>query len=62
MNHELETTKNFAPTMAEEIRKKVFLNPPMGNMPITKENGWETIGSLDWFHQSPNGWFSVVHT
>ena len=37
--------KNFAPILAQEIKKQ-FLNPPMGNMPFTKENGQETIGAL----------------
>ena len=34
----------FAPTLAQEI-KNGFLNPPIGNMPITEENGRITIGA-----------------
>ena len=35
----------FAPTLAQEIKKKRFLNPPMYDMPITEENGRVTIGA-----------------
>ena len=36
--------KIFAPTLAQEIKNQ-FLNPPMGNTPITEENGPVTIGA-----------------
>ena len=39
---------NFAPTVAQEIKKKKFFNPPMGDIPITRENGRETIGALQY--------------
>ena len=41
-----QAAKNFAPTLAQEIKKKTFLNPPGGNMPFKKENDGETIGAL----------------
>ena len=44
MDYQLAVTKTFAPTLAQEI-KKWFLNPPMGDMPITEENGQDTIGT-----------------
>ena len=44
MYYQLEATKIFAPTLAQEI-KSGFLNPPMGDMPITEENGRLTIGA-----------------
>ena len=45
MDYQLAATKKiFAPTLAQEI-KNGFLNPPMGDMPITEENGRVTIGT-----------------
>ena len=38
------SSKIFAPTLAQEI-KKGFLNPPIRDMPITEENGRGTIGA-----------------
>ena len=32
-------------TLAKEIKKKRFLNPTIGDMPITEENGRVTIGA-----------------
>ena len=40
----LAATKIFAPTLAQG-KKKCFLNPPMGNIPITEESGQVTIGA-----------------
>ena len=46
MDCQLAAPKMFAQTLAQEINKKNrFLNPPMGNMPITEENGRVTIGT-----------------
>ena len=45
MDYELATTKKFCANVGPR-NKKQFLNPPMGNMPFTKENGQETIGAL----------------
>ena len=45
MDYQLATTKKFCANVGPR-NKKQFLNPPMGNMPITKENGRETIGAL----------------
>ena len=44
MDYQLEVTKNFVPALAQELKKQV-LNPPMGDMPITEENGRVTIGA-----------------
>ena len=44
MDYQLAATKKIAPTLAQEIKKQ-FLNPPIGDMPITEENGRVTIGA-----------------
>ena len=44
MYYQLEATKNFCANV-DPRNKKRFLNPPMGDMPITEENGWVTIGA-----------------
>ena len=44
MDYQLEATKIFSPTLAQEIKKR-FLNPSMGDLPITEENGRVTIGA-----------------
>ena len=45
MDYQVATTKTFCANIAP-TNKKQFLNPPMSNMPFTKENGRETIGAL----------------
>ena len=39
--YDLATTKTFCAIVGPR-NKKQFLNPPMGDMPITKENGLKT--------------------
>ena len=43
MDYQLEATKIICAKVAPR-NKKQFLNPPMGDMPITEENGRVTIG------------------
>ena len=43
MDYQLEATKNFCANVGP---RKRLLNPPMGDMPITEENGRVTIGAL----------------
>ena len=45
MDYDLATTKKICANVGPRNEKQ-FLNPPMDNMPITKENGRETIGVL----------------
>ena len=44
MDYQLEATKNFCPNVGPR-NKKTGLNPHMGDMPITEENGRVTIGA-----------------
>ena len=44
MDYQLAATRFFSPTLAQEI-KNGFLNPSIGGMPITEENGRVTIGA-----------------
>ena len=45
MDYQLAATKDFCANVGPR-NKKWFLNRPMGDMPITKENGQVTIGAL----------------
>ena len=42
MNYQLGATKTFYANVGPRNKKR-FLNPPMGDMPITEENGRITI-------------------
>ena len=44
MDYRLEATKIFCANVGPRNKKR-FLNPPMGDMPITEENGRVTIGA-----------------
>ena len=44
MDYQLAATKNFCANVGPRNEKR-FLNPPIGNMPITEENGRFTIGA-----------------
>ena len=44
MDYQLEATKNFCANVGPRNKKR-FLNPSMGDMPITEENGRVTIGA-----------------
>ena len=44
MDYQLEATKIFYANVGPRNKKR-FLNPPMGDMPITEENGRVTIGA-----------------
>ena len=44
MDYQLEATKNFCANVGPRNKKRL-LNPPMGDMPITEENGRVTIGA-----------------
>ena len=44
MDYQLAATKNFCANIGQRNKKR-FLNPPMGDMPITEENGRVTIGT-----------------
>ena len=44
MYYQLEATKNFCANVGPRNKKR-FLNPPMGDMLITEENGRVTIGA-----------------
>ena len=44
MDYQLEATKIFLANVGSRNKKR-FLNPPMGDMPITEENGRVTIGT-----------------
>ena len=43
MDYRLAATKTFCANVGPR-NKKWFLNPPIGDMPITEENGRVTIG------------------
>ena len=43
MDYQLAATKNFCANVGPRIKKR-FLNPPIGDMPITEENGRVTVG------------------
>ena len=50
MDYQLEATKIFCANVGprnkkKKQKKKRFLNPPIGDMPITEENGRVTIGA-----------------
>ena len=47
MDYQLEATKTFCANVGprNKKKKKWFWNPPMGDMPITEENGRVTIGT-----------------
>ena len=44
MNYQLAATKTFYANVGPRNKKR-FLNPPVGDMPITEENGRITIGT-----------------
>ena len=44
MYYQLVATKTFCANIGPRNKKR-FLNPPMGDMPITEENGRVTIGT-----------------
>ena len=44
MDYQLVATKTFCANIGPRNKKR-FLNPPMGDMPITEENGRVTIGT-----------------
>ena len=44
MDYQLEATKIFCANVGPRNKKR-FLNPPIGDMPITEENGRVTIGA-----------------
>ena len=44
MDYQLEATKIFCANVSPRNKKR-FLNTPMGDMPITEENGRVTIGA-----------------
>ena len=44
MDYQLAATKTFCANVGRRNKKR-FLNPPMGDMPITEENGRVTIGT-----------------
>ena len=44
MDYQLVATKTFWANIGPRNKKR-FLNPPMGDMPITEENGRVTIGT-----------------
>ena len=43
MDYQLTATKKFCANVGPRNKKR-FLNPPIGAMPITEENGRVTIG------------------
>ena len=43
MDYQLAATKNFYANVGPRNKKR-FLNPPIGDMQITEENGQVTIG------------------
>ena len=44
MDYQLAASKTFCANDGPRNKKR-FLNPPIGNMPITEENGRVTIGA-----------------
>ena len=44
MDYQLAATKNVCANVGPRNKKR-FLNPPIGDMPITEENGRVTIGA-----------------
>ena len=44
MDYQVEATKNFCANVGPRNKNR-FLNPSMGDMPITEENGRVTIGA-----------------
>ena len=44
MDYQLAATKNVCTDVGPRNKKR-FLNPPIGDMPITEENGRVTIGA-----------------
>ena len=44
MDYQLAVTKNFCANVGPRNKKR-FLNPLIGDMPITEENGRVTIGA-----------------
>ena len=44
MDYQLAATKNFCANVGPRNKKR-FVNPPIGDMPITKEKGQVTIGA-----------------
>ena len=51
MDYQLAATKNFCANIGPRNKKR-FLNPPIGDMPITEENGQVTIGIINTFKTS----------
>ena len=43
MDYQLAATKNFCANVGPRNKKR-FFNPPIGDMPITEENGRVAVG------------------